>query len=451
MYGTTMKSKPRFPFFFFLLTSFLFFSLTAGSSEAAEAVKLNLDAVVKIAQKFSPRIEIVRQQVEQRRGLLTQARSGYLPHLAVEAGVGRQYIDNLEPHDEDSVSHASVIASQLIYDFGNTGGAIAAGRSSLEAAKENLQQIRKDVAFACKREFYTVLARKRLINVEKDAVANYKQQLYRARKYFAAGIRTKIDVTNAGVNLSDSRLALLRARSNLKIARVQLEHILGTRPNHGNYELINNEGSLQDLSTEKPPLSDSVEPLLEIAFSSRSDMKAINSLTRAAEAEIRRARSGYFPSINAHASYDDYDTDLTSVQDQWFFGVNLTWEIFSGFQTKGETVAAKARFAEISANLKELELAITKEVTDSWLRGLEYHDSVDIADETMQLATENFYLADKRYKAGLNDMIEYNDAQLSLTRSQSNLVTSYYDYLTALARIENAIGVVPELATRKTK
>ena len=63
-----MKSKLKFLFFFFLLTFFSFSPLTVSSIEAAEAIKLDLDAVVKIAQKFSPRIEIVRQQVEQRRG-----------------------------------------------------------------------------------------------------------------------------------------------------------------------------------------------------------------------------------------------------------------------------------------------------------------------------------------------------------------------------------------------
>lgn len=438
-------------FFLCLSLAFTLFLVSVGFIDAAEVLQLDLGTAVNVALKNNPQINIAQQQKYQKQGLLIQARSGYLPHLSVEAGAGRQYIDKLEPDDEDTVGNASISASQLIYDFGNTGGAIAAGRSSLEAAEENLQQIRKDVVFACKREFYAVLARERLIEVEKEAVANYEQQLYRARKYFAAGIRTKIDVTNAGVNLSDARLALLQARSNLKIARVRLEQILGTRPNRGFYKLISNEGTLQELAAGKPLLPDSVELLLETAFSSRSDMKAVNSLIRAAKAEIRRARSGYFPSINVQASYDEYDTDLTSIQDQWFFGVNLTWEIFSGFQTKGETVAAKARFEEITATLKELELAVTQEVTDSWLRGIEYRDSVDIAAETMQMAAENFILADKRYKAGLNDMIEYNDAQLSLTRSQSSLVTAYYDYLTALARIENAVGVIPGLAVEETK
>ncbi|MEA3348179.1 MAG: TolC family protein [Pseudomonadota bacterium] len=445
------RIMPKIISIFFFLGIYLLGSGLTIDQVSARELALDLKAVIRIAQENNPQIDIARQQRYQKQGLLTQAVSGYLPHLSTEAGIGQQYIDNLQPDDEDTIGHASLKASQLIYDFGHTGGAIAAGRNSLEAARDNLIQTRKDVVFASKEKFYSVLAKKRLIEVEKEAVANYKQQLYRARKYYDAGIRTKIDVTNAGVNLANARLALLRARSNLKTARARLEQVLGLKPNRGLYRLINNEGALSELAANKPPLSDSVELLLDTAFSSRSDMKAVNSLTKAAKAEIRRARSGYFPSIQAQASYDEYNTDLASAADQWYFGVNLTWEIFSGFQTRGETVTARARFNEITASLKELELAITQEVTDSWLKGIEYRDSVDIADETMQLAAENFVLADKRYKAGLNDMIEYNDAQLSLTRSQSNLVTSYYDYLTALARIENAVGVIPGLVIKETK
>ncbi|MCD6269317.1 MAG: TolC family protein, partial [Deltaproteobacteria bacterium] len=151
---------------FFCLCIYLSGSwLTVGQALAQE-LELDLKTVIKIAQKNNPQINIAQQQKYRKQGLLTQARSGYLPHLSVETGVGRQYIDNLEPDDEDIVSNASIRASQLIYDFGNTGGAIAAGHSNLEAANDNLQQIRKDIVFASKKEFYTVLARRRLIEVE---------------------------------------------------------------------------------------------------------------------------------------------------------------------------------------------------------------------------------------------------------------------------------------------
>ena len=422
---------------------------TATSPVFAETLKLDMNISISLALKNNPRIDIYKQQKLQSQGILTQAQSGYLPHVAAGADIGRQYVDDLKPDDEDTVLHASINASQLIYDFGNTGGAITASHSRVKVASANLKQTQKDVAFICKREFYDVLTRKRLIKVEKEAVDNYKQQLYRSQKYYEAGIRTKIDVTYAKVNLSNAKLALLQARSNLRTARTKLEQVLGLIPAHGNYIVIHNEGELTTLANNKPDLPQSLNHLLETAFSYRSDLQAIRSHVKASEAEIDQARSGYFPTIDAQASYDEYDSDLSSAQDQWYFGLNLTWELFSGFETKGRTVTANARLGEVNAGHKELELAIIQEVTDSWLRGIEYHDSVDIASETMELAKENFDLADKRYKAGLNDMIEYNDAQLSLTRAQSSLVTTYYDYLTALARIEHAIGVIPGIGITK--
>jgi len=442
-----MFFTPRLRYYCFCLLLSLIGLSFSSQLIFAQDLRLDLESAIRIAQEHSPKINAATQQKVQKKGLLTQARSGYLPHLLVGAEIGRQHTDELQPVDEATVGNASVSLSQLIYDFGETDGAIGTASNTLDAAEENLQQVRKSIAFACKKGFYAVLAQKQLIAVQDEAVKNYEQQLHRAKKYFDAGIRTKIDVTNASVKLSDARLALLQAKSNYKIARLHFEQILGIKPNHGNYILESNAGNLEDLSVNKPDVPESIDTLLETAFTSRSDLNAIDSLVQAASAEVRQARSGYFPSLKAQARFDEYDTDIESLQDQWSFGLRLDWELFSGLQTKGKSVTAKARYCELNSTRKEMELAVTREVTDSWLRGIEYRDSVDIAYETMQLATENFELADKRYKAGLNDMIEYNDAQLNLTRSQSNLVLTYYEYLTSLANLEYAIGVIPELQT----
>ena len=44
------------------------------------------------------------------------------------------------------------------------------------------------------------------------------------------------------------------------------------------------------------------------------------------------------------------------------------------------------------------------------------------------------------------DQLEQGTAVLLLTENQSSLVVTYYNYLTELARLERAIGVIPELA-----
>ena len=237
--------------------------LAAGISSAEEQ-NLNLDEIVKIAQQHNPQIEIARQQCLQSSGIHIQAVSGYLPHLGVGGSVARQHIDNLEPDDTENVNLASVNASQLIYDFGNTGGAIESSRMSLKAFDDNLYRVRQDVVLAGKQAFYDVLAKKRLIEVEAQAVKDYEQQLYRAEKYFDAGVRTKIDVTNAGVKLSESKLALLQARSNYKTARVRLEQVLGLQPNYGNYTLLSSEGELDQLADSKPAMTSSVRASVPI-------------------------------------------------------------------------------------------------------------------------------------------------------------------------------------------
>lgn len=437
-----MTIKQQFLWFFLALV------FLTPNAAPAEEVSLTLDEIVKLAQKNNPQIDVSRQQCLQSQGGLTQAKSGYLPHLFGGGSVVRRKIDNLTPDDEDTVKNAFINVSQLIYDFGNTGGAIESSRMSLQSSDDNLYQTRQDIVFASKQAFYDVLAKERLVEVDKEAISNFEQQLYRAKKYFEAGVRTKIDVTNAGVELSNTKLSLLRSESNLKRARVKLEQVLGVRPNNGNYRLTYVDVVLDKLADSKPDMPALLDEQLNTSFAQRSDIQSVKALTLASQAEIRKARSGYFPSVNADAGYEEYDTDLESISDQWYFGVNFTWELFSGFHTEGAIVSAKGKFQELKAALRDLELAVRQEVTDSYLRADENREGVDIANETLVLAEENFHMASKRYEAGLNDMIEYNDAQLLLSRAQSNLIVTYYDYLTALARLEHAVGVTPEIEPR---
>ncbi len=427
-----------------LVMTIVLLQLLTTSVLAAPGIPYSLDSLIEIALKNNPQIEIALQQYQQSEGGITQAKSGYLPHLTVGADYGRLYTDNLQPVDEDNFAHGLISASQLIYDFGRTTGLIDASIYSSVAADSNLLQKIQNIVFQVKANYYSVLEKEQLIDVAQQAVDTYVQQLYRAKKYFEAGVRTKIDVTNASVELANARLDLLRANSNLKAARVKLEQILGTIPDNGNYTVEQKVKGLEQLAPTKPPMPLNLDGLLDTASLFRPELKRVHSLVQATEASLTQVKGDYFPSILASGSYDAYETDLTNLQDQWTLAVGLTWEIFSGFETEGKVAEAKSKMRELQASLRELELAIIQDVTDSYLRADENREAVDIEAQTLKLARENLDLAEGRYKAGLNDIIEFNDAQLTYSRSQSNLVSAYYTYLTALARIEYSTGVIAD-------
>ncbi len=411
----------------------------------AETLELTLEELLIIGLGKSPQIEIARQQYLGSEGVLTQAKSGYLPHLSTGAQFGRMYIDELAPVDEDNLTTGYLRISQLIYDFGRTTGFIDASSYNRDAAAENFNEISQDVVFKIKRAFYQVLEKQRLIKVSEEAVANYEQQLYRTQKFYEAGIRAKIDVTNAEVNLSNQRLALLRAQSDLKIARTNLENVIGIKPNEGNYELVSNEPPLEKLAATKPKLPATLDDLLLVAHEERPGLARYELLVKAAESSLDRAEGGYWPVFDTGAEYQAYESELSALADQWQIQIGLTWEFFSGFETEGRVAESRAQLAEIEAVLREFELALAREVTDSYLRAQANRDGVDIADHSLAMAIENLKLADGRYKAGISDILEYNDAQLLYIENQTNLVITYYNYLTALADIERSIGMTPEL------
>lgn len=428
------------------------------------AVTLDLNELIGVALKNNRLIEVVRQQLAQSLGQLTQAKSGYLPQLALvgkysyteqkDSGSSEsRTIDQntgelVQPVEDDfssdtesdDVVHGGVNLSQLIYDFGKTTGSIDVGRSNSNAADAQLQRQIQDIVFQVKVAYYNVLEKRRLIDVAAESVKSFEQHLERANVYKRAGVRTQIDVINAEVELSNAKMQLLRAQYNLKNARVQLEQVLGTKPHRGKYRLYSKDIQLDSIIQTMPPVPESLENLIAYAMEQRPDLLQLRELVEAAEANLKSNKGDYWPALTAEANYNEYDTDLSQFKDRWEVGVAATWQIFSGFQTQGAVAEARGRLLENRALLEDTQLVVVREVTESYLQSDENRELVEIALQTLELAKENVLLAEKRYKSGANDVLEFNDAQLNLTRARAELVVIYYGYLASLAGIEFAIG-----------
>lgn len=413
-------------------------------SQVLAAEDLYLQDFIDLALNNNPQLEVGVQQYMQTTGRVQQAQSGYLPRLQLGGSLGRMHIDSLTPVDEDNVINAGISASQLIYDFGKTTGVIESSKLSRDAARSNVEQAIHDIILLVKESYYRVLEKKYLIEVALEKKESYEKHLYRAKKYYEAGVRTQIDITNAKLELAKSRLELLSAQADLKSARVQLEQVIGLQPHNGNYVVAaRNQQTLDSLTKSAPVIGYNLQELLAIAPDHRPGLRQVDQLFYAAEASIKTVRGENWPLLAASGSYDTYETDLQSLTDQWQVAATLTWEIFSGFETEGKIAEARAKMLELGASRHELELSIIQDITDNHLRAVENYESIDIAGLATQLAEKNLQLAEGRYQAGLGDMIEFNDAQLGFTSSRADLISIYFAYLTSLARIDRAAGIDP--------
>ena len=440
--------------FKFFLTLIFLVIISAPPDSFCDETKvppeLGLDDFIELALQNNPGITTARNQVWAAEGIKTQAMSEYLPHLTATGEAGRTHIDALLPTDEDNVYSGELSARQLIYDFGKTTGLISASRHETEAAIAFLNSVGSNIVNQVKAAYYDVLAKHYLIMVANEQVSSYTMHYNRALEYYKAGIKSKIDVTNAHVELSKSNLLLLQSQFALKSSKVALHRVVGLAPADGRYHIQMADTDPADFRNLLSPIPGSLKDLLEKAKLQRPDISRAQKKIDAARSILNVAESGYWPDIDARSSYNAYDTELAGLNDQWHVGIGLAWEFFSGFRTNGEVTEAKSNLRSSQAQLREAELNAIQEVSDSFHLAEEKRDSVFLADTITKLAKENLELADERYKTGLGDVIEFNDAQIRFTVAKSNLVTTYFDYQTALANLERAMGFFPDMTLSET-
>ncbi|NQU15016.1 MAG: TolC family protein [Desulfobacteraceae bacterium] len=434
----------------------IFSSGPLNVSWGEEGKKLSLNEVLKVAFERNPTIAASRFQVDALDAMVTQVTSAYYPQLsnmtnvyrvggglpdALGGAIGRGGAGGIDLESPFNLYNTNFFVSQYLYDFGRTPGKVEQSRRSLSATQKDLQGTIADVARDVKQTYFEVLKKQRLVKVEEEPLEIHNKHLNQARALHKAGLRPKIDVTKSLVDRAKTKLKLIKARFAVRTAKIDLENVLGGPPLPGKYALATISSS--------PPEPTDMDSLILQAIKLRPEIASLNDQIKSAEAQIRVAKSGYWPSVSANGGYGLLNTKFP-LKDYWLGGVSLKWEIFSGFETQGKQREARARCEGLKAKLKKLELAVVREVSRACIGVLETSETIETAKVVLDEAKENMGLADGRYRAGLSDSIEFADAELTLTSAKSDLVQATYQYFQSYANLERAVGGLKSLAQTST-
>lgn len=425
---------------------------------ASAAQKMTVDDLIAVAIENSPDLNVSRAAVEAARQNIRIRRSGYLPQINLAASAGGAGIKNdtagIETDENGHLMSGSLTAAQLIYDFGKTGGDIRSASFDANASIASFNQAVSDKIFDVKKSYYGVLRSKSLITVNEENVKLNEKQLHRAERYYEAGIRTKIDVTDARVNLIRARLGLQDARYDLQRARIELERVVGFSLYEGNYTVApaNHEGTTltaadfnaTDVYETLPAVDQPLDDLESFAYSHRQELRQYAFIEESAREKITRARGDYFPAVGLEGSYSRNVTDRALEyyfpEQQWGAGIGLKWNLFEGLRTDANVEYARAELMQSKAAQADARLRIRQEVADAHTVTLKRRDSVKLSQSLAEAAKEKFVQAQKRYEYGLSDYIELQQARQGYIDAGSNLVVQYFEFFIALAQRDRAMG-----------
>lgn len=415
------------------LMAVMLFSCPAPAQDMIRAGDcLGLEECIAIALKSHPGIAGAEGGLKAGRSRTREARSAYYPQASATSSYTRNYPVIAPGRDDATVNEFSntLDVRQTILDFGRTSHLVEARALSEESYRFDLQDVAGEIVFGVKKAYYEVLKAKQSSEAFREETAQFRLHLDQARRFHEAGLKARIDVTNAEVNLGQAQLNLLDAENGLRIARLSLNNAMGV-PDAPSYDLEEVQGAVEPV----PDLGQA----LERAYRERPDLQSARMKREAAERSVSLARSGHYPTITGNAGFG-WSGNEYPLEKEWSLGATLNIPIFSGMSTRYRVEEALAALETARAHEEQVRQGVRMEVEQSWTALQTARERISLSELTLRRAKENRDLAQGRYTSGVGSTIEVADAVVAEVNAKTSLIKARHDYRIAVAGLERAMG-----------
>ena len=406
-----------------------------------------VDELIFLALKNSPDLKISGLNYEASQEEHNIATSNYLPKVDVQASAAKVGASTILSKNndmvDDTILRGNLSLKQIIYDFGKTGS--KSDFTQYESQAYLFKQIQKisNKKQEVKEAYYNVLKAKALIGVQIENVKLNQAQLYRSKRYFQAGIRTKIDISDAKVALIKSQIDLKNAQYNLKQTYSILDKVVGFTNIDKIYRVYSKTLDLSTLTNYAIDYPLTLPKCIQYAYENKPEIKEYQTNIKSAESLINLNSSQYYPELYLGADYTKQSSDkfqLLTPKDKWQVGINLNWNLYQGGATQSGVQKSKINKEISGYALRDLKLQIKQNVTFEFLNVYRKKDTLGLSQNLMEASAQKFEQAAKRYEHGLSDYIELQQARQDYIDSKASLIIDYYNYYIAIANLDNAIG-----------
>ncbi|HZV36842.1 MAG TPA: TolC family protein [Verrucomicrobiae bacterium] len=435
-----------------------------GIAEAENAVSSNappskmpgytLWQTLNLALKQNSDVLIAKKKLEEAAGAIVEARAGFLPSVSTYDNYQRfqsEYatLNGVMTNNRPFLWNVSVRVTETAF----AGGAVI---NRMRIAKLNKQSRMLDYQATVNRvimdvriAFYDILRSQSDINVHQRAVDFLQRQAEYEQQRLQVGTGQKLNAMRANVELSLEQAALIEAQNAFRNASLHLGELLNIPSGQAGMPFTV-QGQLEIL-----PSAFSEEQCVVNAMEHRPELQVSENEIEVQKKQYIIDRSAILPHVNLFAGYDwisEPDRALPqSYYDGYTMGVGVSWNIFDGFAAKGRMRETHARMEEAEIAESALKNGIRAEVARAFHDLQRALDTVQSQRENMDLAAQSLSLAQANFEQGLITQLDLLQSRLDLTRAQSVELNARFDYNSAMARLERAMGAEFEVTNKEAK
>ena len=432
----------------FLLLALGTLLLSGAETSAGPITALTLEECLRLGSERHPALAAAQAGVASATEAVGEAQAPYYPQVDLGAGYHRLQKRAFLPNGLSLPGHAlpeligplddwngGLSSRVMLYDFGERRSGLTAATARRSAAEADATATQADVRLGIQSSFYTLAAMQDLMAVATQNLARTERHLHMAEVRRATGAAPQADALRMQAEVANARLQLIGAQSNVRIARGRLNTAMGRSA----------ESALAITLPQSlpPPAESDLSASLQSALAHRPELASAEQRLVAARAGIETARSARAPKLHADASFGWNDTVWLPETREWQAGVSVDWPIFDGGSRNRKVARSRAELSREEANLENRRLQIRQEV---WATSTELeraYASIAANEANVSASTESLRVVQERYQNGAAVITDLLDTQTALARAEASLAAARWDYLSARAGYERAVGTRP--------
>ncbi|SDX61572.1 efflux transporter, outer membrane factor (OMF) lipoprotein, NodT family [Collimonas sp. OK242] len=410
-----------------------------------------LDALVRQAIADSPNLKIAQARIRQASSLAGVARAATLPKAGAEASSTRglyssEYI--FPPPLGGSWNWDNEITVKASYDldlWDKDRSALESALDTVHVSAAEAQSAQLNLEVAVVRGYLQLATQFALRDISSATLAQQTSIASIARRKLAAGLGTRLEVSQAETALPDARANIEKIDENIALLRNQIAALSGKGPGSGAaIQRPQLAARLVGADNQAPlaiGLPDNVPAHL---IGRRPDVIAQRWRVEAMDKNIDVAKAAFYPDINISAfiglqalGFTNFLSSSAAVRGA---GPAISLPIFEGGRLRANLGAQTAALDAAIESYNNTLVQALQNVADQIIKLKSQQQQRGQSEQALALSQQSYDLAKRAYQAGLTANINVIQTQLTLLQQQQHVAQIRAAYLDSWAQLMQALG-----------
>lgn len=400
-----------------LLQSLLIFFLCVLQGNAQEL--LTLKDAVQIALENNYEIKIAENNLKIDESNVTPGNAGMLPN-ATASIVNNNNIQNLSQTRADGTINSLDNAKSNSLNYGLSLGWTIFDGFRMFAMRDQLSELQKlgenqlkltiitkisDVQAA----YFDLVQQQQQLSALDSTLVISNQRVSLAQNRFTIGKASRLEVLNAQVDINTDKVSLLRQKEMYANAKVLLNQILARD--------LTADFKVAEVFTMEKQLD--FTELKVLAEKQNPEVEALIINKRIAELELKKIKSGRYPTVKVNTGYNFTDTQSSlgfttqSAARGLNYGFSASLNLFDGFAQKRNEKIAALQIDNSSIQIEQQSLALHAQLATAYQTYTTNLELIQLEEKNEAIAKQNLDITLDKFRIGTITTLEFRTAQLN--------------------------------------